>query len=463
MSDLPPIQFELPPVAEVKKPGAELPRVWLGWALLAVIFAALIGNSFVAASGKRILSGKDTDKAQTKMVEMMLGLKALQGKNAPKTDVFTPYIDDLKNAAKKSADAQKLRVALRTEDDKAPFGDDLKNLAASQDEQNQIFAKLYETKEIKKAEAEPLLVKLDGKDLGEKLALVQFKEKFGDKEIRGKSFPAEPAIRFGIAGMIGCTGFLAGVVLLGMFTTQRAAGAMKPMGMPQQGVSLPVADRLALGAAIIMCSYLGLGLVAAKWLSGIPAVQQVLPFVGILVSIGLISQVSMMGHRFTLTSLGISTNGFGKRILWGIGAYLALLPILLVALFVVSALAKVLPGNAHPVGEEVLNANGIQALGLFVMASVIAPIWEEIMFRGLLFPALSAITKSPVWGAVISSFVFAAIHPQGPAGIPLLMTLALGMCFVSYQTKSLVPNIIMHAMNNSGALFMLLLIGKDLF
>lgn len=463
MSNLPPIQFELPPTVDDRPVGSELPRVWLGWALLLLIFAALIGNSFAAASGNRILSGKNSDKVQTKMVEMMLGLKALQGKNAPKAESFTPYIDDLKDDAKKSADAQKLRVALRAEDDKAPFGDDLKNLAASKDEQNQAFAELYAAKDIKKAEGEPLLAKLDGKDLGEKLALVQFKEKFGDKEIRGKSFPAEPAIRFGIAGMTGCMGFLAGVVLLGIFTTQRSAGALKPMGMPQQGVSLPVADRLALGAAIIMCSYLGLSLVAAKWLSGMPAAQQALPFVGILASIALITQVSLMGYRFTLSSLGISANGLGKRILWGIGAYLALLPILLVALFVVSALAKVLPGNAHPVGEEVLNSTGLQALGLFLVAAVIAPIWEEIMFRGLLFPALSAVTKSPVWGAVISSFVFAAIHPQGPAGIPLLMTLALGMCFISYQTKSLVPNIIMHAINNGGALFMLLLIGKDLF
>jgi membrane protease YdiL (CAAX protease family) len=134
-----------------------------------------------------------------------------------------------------------------------------------------------------------------------------------------------------------------------------------------------------------------------------------------------------------------------------------------VALFFVAQLAKVLPGNAHPVGEEVLGSRGIQALGLFLMAAVIAPIWEEIMFRGLLFPALTAISKSPVWGAVISSFLFAAIHPQGPAGVPLLMTLALGMCFISYQTKSLVPNIIMHAINNGGALAMLLLLGKDFF
>ena len=463
MANLPPIQFELPPVAEEKHSGADLPRVWLGWALLAVIFTALIVTSFSAASGKRILTGEKAEKTQGKMIEMMLSLKALQGKNAPKNEMFTPYIDELKNDAQKSADAQKLRVALRTEDGKAPFGDDLKNLAASKDEQNQAFAKLYETKDIKKSDAEPHLAKLDGKDLGEKLAKVQFKEKFGDNTIRGKTFPADAAMKFGLAGLVGCTGFLVGIVLLGIFTTQRSAGALKPMGMPQQGVSLPVADRLALGAAIVMCSYLGLGILAAKWLGGVPAVQQAFPFLGIFVALGIICSVPILGHRFTLETLGVSKSGLGKRILWGIGAYLAMIPILLCALFVVSILAKVLPGNAHPVGEEVLNSKVLQALGLFAMAAIIAPIWEEIMFRGLFFPALSAVTKSPIWGAVISSFVFAAIHPQGPAGIPLLMTLALGMCFISYQTKSLVPNIIMHAINNGGALAMLLLLGKDFF
>ncbi len=461
MSNIPPILFEMPPSADDAPTGADLPRVWLGWALLAVIFGALIVMSFSAASGKRIMSGDKSTKTQTKMVETMLGLKALQGKSAPKSEMFTQYIDDLKDDAKKSPDAQKLRVALRAEDGKAPFGDDLKNLAASTDEQNQAFAKLYEPKEIKKADADTLIQKLDGKDLGEKLARVQFKEKFGDNEIRGKTFPAEPALKIGVFGLLGCTGLVAGFGLLLMFVTQRMSGALKPLGMPQHNVPLPVADRLALAAAIIMCTYLGLGLAGEFLLKNVPVLDQVLPFVGIFVAIGYICTRPIAGYQFTLDSLGVSKSGLGKRILWGIGAYLALIPILLVAITVVALLAKYLPGNAHPVGKEVLDSNGLQALGLLVLAAVIAPLWEEFMFRGLLFPALSSLTKNPVTGALASSFLFAAIHPQGPAGIPLLMTLALGMCYISYQTKSLIPNMVMHAINNGGALLMLLLLGKD--
>ena len=463
MSNLPPILFDLPPSSDNKQAGADLPRVWLGWALLIVIFSALIGVSFTASAGKHILTEGKTQQSQEKMVELMLGMRALQGSAAPKSEMFSQSIDELKGEAKKSDDARKLRVALRVEDGKAPFADDLKNLSASKDPQNKEFAELYNKKEIKKPEADTILAKLDGKDLGEKLAKVQFQEKFGDKEVRRKTFPPEPAIKFGLFGLLGCTGFLAGVTLLGIFTTQRLSGGLKPMGMPQHQVAPPVADRLALAAAIIMTTYLALGLASEAWLSSVPLLGKVLPFVGIFVAIGFICTRPIMGHRFSLDSLGVSKNGLGKRILWGIGAYLALIPILLVALFVVTLLAKLLPGNAHPVGEEVLNASGLRALGLLIMAAVIAPIWEEIMFRGLLFPAISSVTKSPVWGAVVSSFLFAAIHPQGPAGVPLLMTLALGMCFISHQTKSLVPNMVMHAVNNGGALLMVLLLGKDFF
>lgn len=461
MSNIPPIQFELPPKIEAEVPGANLSRVWLGWVLLALIFVALIGNSFSAASGKHILEGSKDSKTRDKMVRMMLGLKALQPSTGAKQEAFADYIDGLKDDAKKSMDAKKLRVALRAEDDKAPFGDDLKELAASKDPQDQAFAALYNQREIKKADAEPLLAKLDQKDLGEEIATVQFKEKFGDKEARKKAFPSEPAMRLGVVGFLGCSGFLAGIFVLAMFTSQRLSGGLKPFGMPQQGVPLPVADRLALCAAILMCTYLGTGVLSALVFKNVPVLPQVFPYAMIFVAIGVITAVPIMGHRFTLSSLGINKDGLGKRFLWGFCGSLAMIPILLVAVAIVAALSRILPGNAHPVGQEALDATGPQAIALLLFAAVVAPIWEEIMFRGLLFPALSIITKNPIWGALISSFAFAAIHPQGPAGIPLLMSLALAMCFISYQTKSLIPNIVMHALNNGGALLAVMLLGKE--
>ncbi|MEA2553045.1 MAG: protease family protein, partial [Fimbriimonadaceae bacterium] len=94
----------------------------------------------------------------------------------------------------------------------------------------------------------------------------------------------------------------------------------------------------------------------------------------------------------------------------------------------------------------------------FVSAAVIAPFWEEIMFRGTILPALSTVLGRPLWGILLSSFMFAAIHPQG---VPLWLGLGLigGMnAMLAYQTKSLVPSITVHAINNSLVLALGLLI-----
>ena len=60
--------------------------------------------------------------------------------------------------------------------------------------------------------------------------------------------------------------------------------------------------------------------------------------------------------------------------------------------------------------------------------------------------------KKPLYGALLSSFIFASIHPQGLLGIPVLMVVALMLCAVSYQTKSLVSNIMLHALHNGATL-----------
>ena len=110
-------------------------------------------------------------------------------------------------------------------------------------------------------------------------------------------------------------------------------------------------------------------------------------------------------------------------------------------------------------GQELLTNNDpVKIFTMFILACVVAPIWEEIFFRGMLFPALSKVTGNKLYGALISSFMFAAIHPQGPAGWFTLMSIALMLCALSNQTKSLVPGIILHALNNGGALFLTLLL-----
>ncbi len=79
------------------------------------------------------------------------------------------------------------------------------------------------------------------------------------------------------------------------------------------------------------------------------------------------------------------------------------------------------------------------------MATIIAPISEEIVFRGWLFNALKR--RIPVWPAImLSSLLFALIHPS----VSSLTTFLFGVCMAIayYKTQNLWVAIAMHALNN---------------
>ena len=70
----------------------------------------------------------------------------------------------------------------------------------------------------------------------------------------------------------------------------------------------------------------------------------------------------------------------------------------------------------------------------------------------------SGYVGSVLFAAIVSSFVFAAIHPQGLFGIPILMTLAIVFALAREWRGSLRPSMIAHAMVNAGTTTLLFLI-----
>ena len=87
---------------------------------------------------------------------------------------------------------------------------------------------------------------------------------------------------------------------------------------------------------------------------------------------------------------------------------------------------------------------------LFVTIAVVAPLLEEILFRGLLQNALSK--RLPVWAAIaLSALVFGAMHMDFYAMPPLLL---MGAIFgvIYHLTGSLRVTIVLHMVNNAAAL-----------
>jgi membrane protease YdiL (CAAX protease family) len=441
--NIPPI-VPMPPVygadqMEFEMPSEpELPRKFGGWIVLAIIFLALIAIATTEAEKKT--NEFDTKKFD-KTVELTLSLP--QGTKAKKA-IFVDEIDRLQVESKRNPYAQKLRVALRVEDGDLPFGDDLKNLAGSKKDENKAFAALYATPPPDKKEAEELIKKLDGDEVSEKLAKVQLAENNGDKKIRSRTFAVEKA-----------TGFL--IVIWTIYFNSRATGRLKIKGFSMGSIDLGRADRLAIMASMLMCGYLFASVLLGYGGSLIPKqFQYLLPlpeFVILMGVVALVLKMDIAGFRVGVQRLGLSLENFWFKLAWGVGAAIANIPVMMFVLLLTSALTKILPGGSHPITDELINTKEpLQIAMLFFGASIMAPIWEEIMFRGLLFPALAKVLGGPVRGAIASSFMFAAIHPQGPAGIIPIMAIGLMTCAITYHTKSLIPNMIFHCVHNSGLL-----------
>lgn len=89
------------------------------------------------------------------------------------------------------------------------------------------------------------------------------------------------------------------------------------------------------------------------------------------------------------------------------------------------------------------------ALGLFAIA-VVAPLIEELLFRGLLQNAL--MHHVPAWAAILLSALFFAVVHMQPLAMPALMALGAAFGYIYHKTGSLRMTIILHMINNTLAL-----------
>lgn len=89
-------------------------------------------------------------------------------------------------------------------------------------------------------------------------------------------------------------------------------------------------------------------------------------------------------------------------------------------------------------------------------AVAIAPVLEEVVFRGVAFPVIAR-RFGLIVAAIIVSLVFAAGH-WSLVGSPATFTVGLILCYMYVHFRSIIPGILLHTANN--LLFMLSVIPK---
>lgn len=105
-----------------------------------------------------------------------------------------------------------------------------------------------------------------------------------------------------------------------------------------------------------------------------------------------------------------------------------------------------------PFKESNILADGLRSQywwGTVLVAVVLAPIWEELAFRGFLLTALAKTRLGIVGGGLICNVVWTAMHLQySPAGMASVFLAGLLLTWIMWRTASIRACIVAHAIVN---------------
>ncbi len=164
---------------------------------------------------------------------------------------------------------------------------------------------------------------------------------------------------------------------------------------------------------------------------------------------------SLTSHfRLALRTLGLRKFKVGRSLVLAVILLLSILAIDNLYQYVITVWHLNLQTN----DQALLNHSKIAPISTYatLLAAVfVAPLCEEVFFRGFLFPGLCR--SMPVgWAIFISSLLFAIAHAD-PGSFAVLFIIGLALAYLRWRTNSLWPGIILHLINNGlGALLIVL-------
>lgn len=179
----------------------------------------------------------------------------------------------------------------------------------------------------------------------------------------------------------------------------------------------------------------------------------------------MIGYVVLVGSMYRLISTHYHMN-FAEAIRWNWPEYswLGYFAGGAVLAMVIQGISRFLPvPKQMPIDQMFRNYSGVWVMAVFGVA--IAPVVEELFFRGLLFPAMAR-RIGLFSGIVLTSLAFALLHASqlGKAWGPLLILFIVGLTLtiVRSRAKSVAASFLVHAGYNL-CLFTLLYLATDGF
>lgn len=265
-----------------------------------------------------------------------------------------------------------------------------------------------------------------------------------------------------VIGVALLAGLVLGIMALVLLGTGKIRLAM-PRPAPGGSVYLETAVLFVLCFALLQIMQATAALIgeSAEMIAGLVA----LPAQWLLLLVPLWPLARGVSWSRLRDDLGLrAPRGVTLEIFAGIGAYLAMLPIVVAGVAVMFVLLflqeQFFPsdpeamGPTNPILELARTLDPVLLFMIFTLATIWAPLCEELVFRGALFRHLRSRMVLPI-AAVLSALVFGMMH--GYALIQLIPVTVLGFNFALIRAwrGSLIGPIAAHALNNAVVLTLL--------
>jgi membrane protease YdiL (CAAX protease family) len=442
-------QFQRPGPGDPIKPPIQKEGVsWWGWAILACLLTLLIGGEL-----KSYLT-RDEGKPNYNNEEHGISFEVGRQKKGLKSPIVDPdpIPDKVKANHLTDPNAALIWGIYRDLAGKPVKPEEVRPLKGSKDKADRVAFAVLTTKTLTHDQAYQYRRALGEGEAAEYLGL-RAEEKAGEK-VDWSGYTQKTDALTILVG-VGVAVSLAGAVAFLIYFVLRANGKLLPLGHPALPISLRESDAYAMRAALL--------LVMIMFVPALPALAAPFPgatAVGGLLLVATVLAVSQIRSADYRLNRWIRPGGIKGIRAAGAGAigYAMGAPIIAVMAVAGPWIFRGLPDPEHPVTQAMGAATPIQLIGIFVSAVIAAPICEEICFRGTILPAMHRLTGSPIWAILITNLLFAMIHPTGIPAWPALATVGAVASLVTYQTGSLYPAMIIHAIHNGVTLALGLLI-----
>ena len=242
---------------------------------------------------------------------------------------------------------------------------------------------------------------------------------------------------------------LATLIFLISYFIRRKKGQLKPQGLPIEISDQNSANQFTIWYGLLILlfgcfTYLllnktGFKDIYAEVIAGTIALFLGMIFLRFKVGEERISLKRLMGSRQNISS--IIKSGF-----WFAAVGLTfsfVFGIISLKFFGTTAIAE-----SNPMSWSSLDLAQAHPWTLFVVMVLVGPFLEEIFFRGTLLPILAKKLNSVWLGAIVSSIAFAVFHSYSLVLLFAMFGTGLILSFAAYQTKSLWPAYIAHALGN---------------